>query len=276
MAFMSRYLVLAVCMIFIPGCFQVETTVRVNPDGSGTIEERMLMSRMIIKQFDEMSRAFADPDEKPKPFTLHEEEKLRKRAANLGQGVAYVSSSAIDDDSYSGYKALYSFSDINKVRLSSAGKEAMPGDGEEEGGTVDGAVEFKYFPGATSRLVIILPRNENAGKPSDSKSNNSEEPPMTPEQKKEFGEMMKGMRFSLAVEVKGAIVKTNATHCKGNRITLFEFDLDRMGGGFEELQKLQSAGGEQAPTLADARNLLKNLPGVSVELNDQVEVLFKK
>lgn len=276
MAFMSRYLVLAVCISFIPGCFQVETTVRVNPDGSGTIEERMLMSRMIIKQFDEMSRAFADPDEKPKPFTLHEEEKLRKRAANLGQGVAYVSSSAIDDDSYCGYKALYSFSDINKVRLSSAGKEAMPGDGEEEGGTADGAVEFKYFPGATSRLVIIMPRNENAGKPSDSKSNNSEEPPMTPEQKKEFGEMMKGMRFSLAVEVTGAIVKTNATHCKGNRITLFEFDLDRMGGGFEELQKLQSAGGEQAPTLADARNLLKNLPGVSVELNDQVEVLFKK
>jgi hypothetical protein len=275
MAFMSRYLVLAVCISFIPGCFQVETTVRVNPDGSGTIEERMLMSRMIIKQFDEMSRAFADPDEKPKPFTLHEGEKLRKRAANLGQRVVYVSSSALDDDSYSGYKALYSFSDINKVRLSSAGKEAMPGDGEE-GGTIDGAVEFKYFPGATSRLVIIMPRNENAGKPSDSRSNNSEEPPMTPEQKKEFGEMMKGMRFSLAVEVKGMIVKTNATQCTGNRITLFEFDLDRMGGGFEELQKLQSAGGEQAPTLADARNLLKSLPGVSVELNDQVEVLFKK
>ena len=277
MAFIYKYLALAVCISFIPGCFQVETTVRVNPDGSGTIEERMLMSRMIIKQFEEMSRAFAEPDEKPpRPFTLHEEEKLRKRAANLGQGVAYVSSSAIEDDSYSGYKALYSFSDINKVRLSSAGKEAMPGEGEKEGGTGDGAVAFNFSPGATSRLLIIMPRSESAAKPSGSEDGKTVEPSMTPEQKKEVGEMMKGMRFSLAVEVKGAIVKTNATQCKGNRITLFEFDLDRMGGGFEELQKLQSSGGAQAPTLAEARNLLKNLPCVSVELNDQVEVLFKK
>jgi hypothetical protein len=276
MAFVPRYLALVACIALVSGCFQVETTVRVNPDGSGTIEERMLFSRKVVSQIEEMAGAFADPAEKPKPFTLHEEEKLRKRAANLGPGVSYVSSSVIEDDSFTGYRALYSFADINKVRLSSQGSEPMAGEGEKKAGADDGAVAFRFVTGPESRLVIIMPRNGKTAKASDSKGNDREEPAMTPEQKQVFGEMMKGMRFALAVEVKGTVVKTNATNLQGNRITLFDFDLDRMGGGIEDLRKLQPEGGGQAPTLADARNMLKNLPGVSIELNDQVEVQFRK
>lgn len=276
MTSISRYLVLAACTVLLSGCFQVETTVRVNPDGSGMIEERMLLSRKVVSQFDEMAKAFAGPDEKPKPFTLHEEEKLRKRAADLGPGVAYVSSSTIENETYTGYRALYSFADINKVRLSSQGREAMAGNEEKQAGAGADAVAFRFVPGPESRLVIVMPRNEKAAQASGAKGSESQEPAMTAEQKQVFSDMMKGMRFSMAVELKGTVVKTNATHLKDNRITLFDFDLDCMGGGWEDLKKLQPEGGGQAPTFADARNLLKNLPGVSIELNDQVEVQFKK
>lgn len=276
MAFISRYLALVACFATISGCFQVETTVRVNPDGSGTIEESMLLSRKVISQFDEMARSFAGPDEKPKPFTLHEEEKLRKRAADFGPGVAYVKSRVIEDDAYTGYRATYSFADINKVRLSSQGSESMPGKEEKQAGTGADAVAFRFDTGPESRLVIIMPRNEKAAQASDPKGNDSEEPAMTPEQKQAFADMMKGMRFSLAVEVQGTMVKSNATHLDGNRITLFDFDLDRMGGSMDDLRKLKAGGGAQPPTFADARNLLKDLPGVSIELHDQVEVRFRK
>lgn len=276
MAFISRYLVLAACLATISGCFQVETTVRVNPDGSGTIEERMLLSRKVISQFDEMARAFAGPDEKPKPFTLHEQEKLRKRAADIGPGVSFVESSAIEDEAYTGYRAIYSFADINKVRLSSQGGEAMAGKEEKQAGTVDDAVAFRFDSGPEPRLNIIMPRSGKPAQASEPKGKDSEEPALTPEQKQAFAEMMKGLHFSLVVEVRGTVVKTNATHVAGNRITLFDFDLDRMGGSFEDLGKLQAGGGSQPPTFAEARDLLKNLPGVKIELNDRVEVRFRK
>ncbi|MEA5115442.1 MAG: hypothetical protein VB050_15610 [Geobacteraceae bacterium] len=276
MAFFSRYLALAACFATISGCFQVETTVRVNPDGSGTIEERMLLSRKVISQFDEMARSFAGPDEKPKPFTLHEEEKLRKQAADFGPGVVYVKSRVIEDEAYTGYRATYSFADINKVRLSSRGSESMAGKEEKQAGSDADAVAFRFDTGPESRLVIFMPRNGKAAQASDPKGNDSEEPAMTPEQKQAFADMMKGMHFSLAVEVKGTVVKSNATHLAGNRITLFDFDLDRMGGSFEDLSKLRAGGGSQPPTFAEARDLLKDLPGVAIELHDRVEVRFRK
>jgi hypothetical protein len=49
----------AVVLLMLAGCFQTSTVVRVNPDGSGTVEETMLLSKKMVAQMIEMVKGFA-------------------------------------------------------------------------------------------------------------------------------------------------------------------------------------------------------------------------
>jgi hypothetical protein len=273
MGFSLRGVLIPLCVVLLSGCFQVETTVRVNKDGSGTIEERMMMSRKMISQFDEMAKAFAGEGEKPKPFSLRDEAKLRARAEEYGPGVAFVSSAEIGDASYAGYRAVYSFKDINTVRLSQEGAKGMAGPEEKREGEGAKPFAFQFTPG---RLVIVPPKNVPEKKQTESaegeKAAGAEKsPPMTPEQEKEFVDMMKGMRVAMAVEMNADIVESNASHRQGNRVTLFEFDMDRMGGNMDKIRQL---GKKNPASFADAKEALKDLPGFKVETTDRVEIKF--
>jgi hypothetical protein len=263
---------------FLTGCFQVETTVRVNPDGSGRVEERMLLSDKVISQIDEMSKAFAGPEGKPEKFNLHDVKALRKRAGEMGEGVTFVSSKAIAVGGYSGYRAVYAFKDINKLRLGREGAKSMAGQGGTSAGSEEQPFMFSFTPGKKARLVVIPPHKEKAsGKPEPAverkATEEGEKPPMTPEQEKQVAEMMKGMRFSLALEVNGTVLESNATHRDGGRITVFEFDLDKMGADparFDLLKKAEPA------DFAEAKEILKGLPGFKADLNDRLEVVFAR
>jgi hypothetical protein len=274
----ARRIAALCCVVsLVAGCFQAETTVLVKPDGSGTIEERMLISGKVAQQMGEMAKAFAGPEGETKPFTLHDREKLRKRAGELGEGVALVSSGEIREGGYTGYRALYSFRDISKVRLSREGGKSMaePGAKSDAGGNKP--ILFRFTPGKTARLVVISPRNETqteaAAKGAEQKASEDSAPKPTPEQEKEIAEMMKGMRFALVIEVAGHVLESNATHRDGNRVTLFDFDLDRLGGDPEKLRSLQRA---ESVSFVEARELLKDFPGLKVDMNDRLEILFTR
>lgn len=279
MKMLRRMAAVVTCVAFLGGCFQVETKVRVNPDGSGTVEERVLMNDKVIRQIDEMSKAFAGPDAKPEPFTLHDRKELQKRAGALGEGVAFVSSREISSNGYTGYRAVYSFRDINTLRLSQEGPK-KPGDSSGEQATGGGEpFLFRFTPGKEARLVVIPPRSEPPGrkekKPQSGVVPEGEEgkPALTPQQEREAMEMVKGMRFSLVVEVNGTVLSSNATHRDGSRITLFEFDLDRMGNDPEKLRRLK----ELDPTdFAGAKEMVKAFPGIKAELNDRIEIVFSR
>lgn len=275
-----RIAALVTCVAFLGGCFQVETTVRVNPDGSGTVEERMLMSDTVIRQIEEMSKAFAGPEGKPEPFTLHDVKALRKRAGEMGAGVGFVSSKAVKGNGYTGYRAVYSFRDINTLRLSQEGPKSV-GESAGEPGKAEGKpFLFQFTPGRQARLVVIPPRKE----PTDQK----EEPKtvsetateaeqgkqaMTPEQEREVAELLKGLKFSLAVEVAGKVLSSNATYRDGGRITVFEFDLGKMGADPEKIALLKKI---DPANFAEAKELLKSLPGIKADLNDRLEIVFAR
>jgi hypothetical protein len=266
------------CVAFLGGCFQIETKVRVNPDGSGTVEERMLMSDKVIKQIDEMSKAFAGPEEKPEPFTLHDRKELRKRAAAMGAGVKFVSSKEISSNGYTGYRAIYSFRDINKLRLSQEGPKTT-GESSAEAEKAGGKpFLFRFTPGKQARLVVTQPRNEPPERKEEPKAGTEAapegkdgKPPLTPEQEREAMEMVKGMRFSMVIEVNGKVLSSNATHLDGNRVTVIEFDLDKMGNDPEKLRLLKNT---DPTNIAAAKELMKSFPGIKADLNEQIEIVF--
>lgn len=280
MKVVRRIAAVVTCVAFLGGCFQVETKVRVNPDGSGTVEERMLMSDKVIKQIDEMSRAFAGPEAKSEPFTLHDQKELRKRAGTMGEGVKFVSSKAISSNGYTGYRAVFSFRDINKLRLSQEGpKKSAESSGEQEksGGK---PFAFRFTPGKEARLVVVQSKNEPSERKEEPKAGTEAtpegqeaKPTLTPEQEREAMEMVKGMRFSMVVEVNGKVLSSNATHRDGSRVTVIEFDLDKMGNDPEKLRILKNA---DPTNYAGMKELMKSFPGIKADLNDQIEIVFSR
>lgn len=277
MRLMRRVVAVMSLAVMLSGCFQVETTVSVNQDGSGRVEERMLMSDKVISQIDEMAKAFAGPEGKPEKFSLHDVKSLRKRAGEMGEGVTFVSSKAISSGGYSGYRATYAFKDINKLRLGQEGARKMAGQGEKTAAT-EHPFMFRFTPGRKAHLVVIPPAAEKSPDRTEAPDDRQDKeqaakPRLTPEQEKEVADMVKGMRFSMAVEVNGTVLESNATHRDGRRITVFEFDLDKMGADPARLELLKKA---EPADFAAAKELLKGLPGFKADMNDRLEVVFSR
>lgn len=123
-----RFCLLGFMLFSLAGCFQVSTVVRVNPDGSGSVEERVLFSRKLLAQFDGLFQGLApEGGEQPKPMELFEPDKLKLAAQGMGDGVSYRSGRKIVTDEYEGYQVVYAFTDINKLKLQQKTRPAMGG-----------------------------------------------------------------------------------------------------------------------------------------------------
>ncbi|MBT0653509.1 hypothetical protein [Geomobilimonas luticola] len=268
-----RLLVTGCMMFLLAGCFQVTTVVRVNPDGSGTVEERVLLSNKIVAQIEELVRSFEDKGGKGKPFDMFQPDQLKEHARSMGKGVTYRGGEKAVTPDYTGYWATYAFSDINTLKLN---QQSAPAGGTESKAL---PLSFRFKKGPASTLTILQPKTEPSrvapavpdGKPA---SPADVPPQMTEEKTKELLEMFMGMKFALAVEVNGTILSTNATHRDGNRLTIVDFDLGKLGNATpDELEKLsQMKGG----SLEEAKELAKNIPGVAFDLNEKVTVVFEK
>jgi hypothetical protein len=259
------------------GCFQVSTVVRVNPDGSGTVSETMLLSKKMIARMSEMMQGFAGESEaKPEPFDLFDPAKLKSQAAGMGEGVTYLSGDKTETAEYSGYTATYAFKDINTLRLNQQGSESAGMAGGRKAPSMP--LLFHFSKGSPATLTIEQPKEKNPVKAAEAPAENAEAPKaargvIPDEEAKQLAEMFMGMKMTLAVEVNGAIVETNATHRNGNRITIIDFDLAKFGSSLPEPEKLKLLKDSSA---ADARELMKNFPGMKMDLNPTLKVVFGK
>jgi sulfur carrier protein ThiS len=269
-------------MFLLTGCFQISTTVKVNPDGSGTVEECMLLSKKMMAQIKEMMQGLAgEAGEKQKPLEMFEPDKLKAQASTMGAGVIYQSASKVETADYTGYRAVYAFADINKLRLSQQSDSPLGGSKSE---TLP--LTFHFTKGSPGSLTIVQPhpaattKTPEAPAAEEAPKASAVEAPAPPAQSpaqdpaaEQFLEMLKGMKMAVAVEVNGTIVSTNASHRAGNRLTIIDFDLARLGSAGPGLEKLAQLNGR---SLQDATELLRQIPGLTMELNDRVTVVFNK
>ena len=104
-------------LLILNGCIDVQTRINVNKDGSGTIRETMLLSRETVMMLQGFKSGFGDSAKSKDDIDLFKENELRKKAADYGSGVTYVSGEKISKDGQEGYTVLYKFKDINKLRM---------------------------------------------------------------------------------------------------------------------------------------------------------------
>lgn len=254
------------------GCIDYTSTIKLNNDGSGTIEETVLMSDLFFQMMKSFAESFADTVLTDDDFSLFDEDQLKMQAGDMGVAVKYLSGEKVKINGKEGYKALFSFDDISGVRITENPDDKMPKDEMIEN---DAAAEkeeyitFNFTKGNPSILEINFPKeieknivDENIG---DSTNVNSENE-MMDEQTKEF---LMDFKVLMNLQINGNIVETNATFHEDNIITFLQMDFGKLMENpdkFDEIQK------QEPESMREIKELIKNIPGFKVELNEKVIV----
>ncbi len=243
-------------------CLQVESTISLKKDGSGTITENLILGQQMVQMM-EMAAAQAGPDADPMAQMV-DKAKAAARAKGMGEGVELVSVEKINANGKIGVKTVFKFADINKLKYTTS--SAM---GDMEGMDVkedeNAAPEFKYADG---KLTIIQkqPKGdaEAAEDKEDAMGDEMEEQAMAMMQ-----QMMKDMRMTMKLKLEPGIKKTNATHVEGDTVTMADIQFDKLLSNPEKLKALQSGDFEKT------KKALEGMEGVKFEAQEKVEIELK-
>jgi len=268
------------------GCINTETVVQLNADGTGRIVEKTLMSKLFVEQMAAVFKGIGDQlggnttdSATSKGLDLFSEDKARKRTAQLGEGVSFVSSKKISDVDWEGLESIYAFRDIRKVHLSerhqpSATPEADSPESDKGSQTTFG---FARLPNGNSLLTVFTPPLEKKEKPEEPEEKDSEdstEPPVASKPNPDtesFKKMFAGFRILSAIDVQGTVVKTTIPYQTGSRLTLLEIDFSQLLGNEAMLKELQAL---KPKTLEEAKVLLKEVKGIKIPLDSKMLVEF--
>ena len=265
-----------VCLLAM-GCIQSSTVIKVEPDGSGTVEETMMMNKEVLQQMKAMMAFGQQEGQDASELDFFKEDELKAKASEMGEGVTYVSSEKLSTDTKEGVKAVYSFKDITKLRFNPSPEDSMPSGPEgmgmpkNEPDKDEGFYTFQFSKGNPSNLVIVAPKKE---------SSPDETPNEMPEDMDEDIsdmklEMMKGMfkdmKVTFAVEVDGKIMDTNATYRDGSKVTLMEMDFSQLVSNIDKFKEFAK---KQPESISDVQEIMKDIEGIKVEMNEKVEIKF--
>jgi hypothetical protein len=257
----------------VSGCLQMERVVQVNRDGSGVLIERLVLSSEVAAMMTGMQA-------EGQPLDIRDDEKLRANAASFGDSVRLASVRDLITDFGRGYEARYAFDDINVLRVGQSIEDNIPAGPAAPDGSAGEQSKFTTFTmlrTSPAKLVIHWPVDE--AEPDAAGGASASDAPDTagsPEQEQMAMEMMKmafrDMRVAMHVEVTGDIVETSATHVEGRRITLMDVDF---GALLSDEAALRAMVGDKPATVADMKQLLELVPGLKIEVEPEVAILFR-
>ena len=288
--FLTTLMVLATALL--AGCFQSERTVQVKADGSGTVEEIVLLSKALTGMLDAATEGGneaagdakgAAPKKKEDQLAAQEKE-ARAKLAGMGEGVSLVSVTPVQRGDFEGYKAVYAFKDINTLKLASDPTPGTPGGGSGK------ATTFRFTRGENSVLVVSSgsaappeakeTKEASAAKPdapagAESQPAAGEAPKADQEAAMQMlKQMFTGMKLSEKIVVEGTIVESNALFRSGPEITVVDVDFGKLlSTKPEELTKLQSVPQDDKEKLLLA---MSKIQGFKVDMNDELRVVFRK
>jgi hypothetical protein len=246
------------------GCLSSTTLVRVQPDGSGTIEQVLLVNAQTAKMM-LGGLGIQDPSA---PAPAVNEANLQRAAERMGPGVRLLSAEPARQGTFEGSRAVFAFNDITTLRLDPDAAMAGATSGMAER-SASSPVTFQFTrAGGTSRLTVAF--DEDAVEMTPQEGEETAVPPgmfSDPQVLQMMRAMFAGLRMSIDIEVDGTIVRTNADHVSGSRITLLDLDLDALTADEAVLKDLQDRMGPNL-SVAQLRPFLKNVRGLKI--NDPV------
>ena len=264
--------VLLITAVLLSSCFEVSTEITVEKDGSGLLKQRVLFSRMLVSQMEELAQSFGGEGSESSSKSMYDEEKLRSEASGYGDGVVFMKGSEITEEGKTGYEVTYSFRDVRDIRIvnNPASVLDMPAQGEDS----QDPIRFDFRKkGAVSELTVIMPVDDTDTAEQDavSQESSNESSEIDEQTMAMMKQMFSGMKFSYRINFGGKITETDADNVDGSSIILVEMDFDKLmenPDSFKNLEKLQ---GENS---GEAVKAMKDVEGVKVEMKERVSVSF--
>jgi hypothetical protein len=235
---------------------------------------------MIKTSFVEMMKQFVQAFDSTKKdgFNLFNEVDLKTKASNYGEGVKYVSGDKVLADGYEGFKAIYSFTDINKIKINPSPEDKVPlGDDLEEapGKKNEEILEFDFKKGNPSVLVINLPQSSKDEEPKVEeevqKTQEANDSILNSTEMQKLVEMFEGMKISLVLNFNDKIDETDASFVDGSEVTLINLDFAEIIKHKDILEELQK---DKPESMEKMREIVGKLPGVKFEFKDKVTIKF--
>jgi hypothetical protein len=254
----------AAAALSLTSCLQNETTIHLNKDGSGTVVEETTFGAQTIAMLEQMSSIGGE--QKDPLADMFSEEKAKKRAAKLGEGVTVEKTEAVDKNGNKGGRATYHFTDINKLKVSTSDSmQDMSPMGEQAQVEAKGKpIVFTYTGG---KLTIAMPEFDKADAPAPEAPADQPEP--GEQEMAMMKQMLSDMKMSLKVVIEPGIEETNATNRDGKTITLMEMDMGKVIENPDMMKKLRTMN-QQDP--AAAMEQMKGIPGIKFEAQKEVTV----
>jgi hypothetical protein len=265
---MMRALATAMAALFMGGCLQSSLLVKVNGDGSGTIEHRTLMTAAALAQLRQFAGAFGQADGKPvDPFS---EDAARTAATRMGEGVTLVSSTPLTTSAGEGRTNVYQFRDITKLRVNDMPQAPGNLDVHAGDGGIDpsrAAITFDLARSPDGNVLLTLhgpgqPLNRNL-------TGGSGLGPAGPAQLAMLRQMLAGLRIGVQVEPVGRLIRTSSPFVDGATVTLFDLDFDQMMKDETVWTRLQNL-----KTPEDIAAAAKTVPGLRVNLEPDITIEF--
>lgn len=262
------------CLI---GCIDTETVIKVKKDGSGTLEETVLLSNAVSEMMQSMASSFGGDTTgaNKEEFNLLDEDKLKESAKKMGEGVSFVSAEEYKTDKGKGYKAIFTFNDITKLRINQNPGDNVPSKPGDNKTAEPEYISFEFKKGKVSTLKIKChetKEKEPSIKKETPEKASGDSAKVDDQAIEAMKNMFGGMRVAVSIEVDGEIVKTNATHADGNHITIMEMDFAKL---MEMPERLKEFSVSNPSSVEEVKKMVKDIPGIKVDLNDEIVVKFK-
>ena len=258
-----RAVLVTLLAVPLAGCFQSSTVIHVKADGSGTIEQRTLLTETAMDQLRTLAILGGGNPDAADPTS---EAQARSLAAAIGTGVTYVSSTPVKLEKLQGRESLYAFSDITQVRVSE--QPALPSGIKlpaAAGGStppISFALDRKPDGNVVLRIIVPRPAIFPTGP-------NGEPQPPSLDQITMVKQLLAGARLTVAIEPDGRLVQTSSPFVDGNRVTLIDLDIDRAAADPDLARKLQTAA-----TPEQAKAAINSIPGMKLTLDSEITIEF--
>ena len=236
------------------------TVLKVNADGSGTIDHRMLYSTRALAQLRQFAALGGGGRGPVDPLS---EKQARDMAASIGPGVSYVTSTPITTPAGQGRESTYAFTDLTQLRIST--QPAAPGGIAIKTPGFSTEAETVTFsltrePGANPVLHIHVPEPNFL---------DALASPAAQGQIAMIKSALAGARVLLVAEPQGTVVKTSSPYVDGQRVTLLEVDLDDILQDETLLPRLQAAKSND-----EAKAILLAATGLKINLDRDITIEF--
>jgi hypothetical protein len=265
----SRLAFIVAAALGLGGCFQSTTLLRINADGSGTIEQTTLLTDAALAQL----RQLASGGSMGKPLDLFSGKQAQETAANIGPDVTVVSNTRLKTADAEGTKTIFAFPDVNHLRLKQSSGTAALGLTASDAENAQVRLSLTHQSDGHALLRITLPSSKllqvNPAPTSPAGSGGTPQSRIGPEQLAMIKQLFAGMRISIAVQPDGPVVRTSSPFVDGQKVTLFDFSFDQLLNNDAVFSRLQTA-----RSIDDVKAAMKDIPGLKINLDPEITIEF--